>query len=260
MGILNITPDSFSDGGRYFHVRDAVAHAEQMLEDGAEIIDIGAESTRPGAQALSVNDELARLLPVLKEVLKLGKPVSVDTSKPEVMSAALELGVAIINDVNALQAPGALEVVAKADCGVCLMHKQGDSDTMQVNPQYQNVVAQVHTFLLQRAQSAQQAGIAAERICLDPGFGFGKQPEHNLALLKATSQLVETHYPVLVGISRKSMVGYFTGKTDGPAAQRLGGSIAAALFAAQQGARVIRVHDVRETVEALRFWQSCQGQ
>ena len=258
MGILNITPDSFSDGGRYFRVRDAVAHAEQMLLDGAEIIDIGAESTRPGAQALSVNDELARLLPVLKEVLKLGKPVSVDTTKPEVMQAVLEAGAAIINDVNALQTPGALEVVAKTNCGICLMHRQGQPGTMQANPQYQNVVAEVHAFLLQRAQTAQHAGIAAERLCLDPGFGFGKRPEHNLALLQATTQFVQTHYPVLIGISRKSMVGYFTGKPDSAAAQRLGGSIAAALFAVGQGAQIIRVHDVRETVEALRFWQACQ--
>ncbi|MFN7206235.1 MAG: dihydropteroate synthase, partial [Burkholderiales bacterium] len=203
MGIVNVTPDSFSDGGLYQQASAAIHHAERLLHEGADIIDLGAESSRPGAESLSVEEEWARLAPVLTPIVALGKPVSVDTVKPDIMRRALEQGASIINDIQAFRAPGAVEAVAGSDCGLCLMHMQGEPHTMQANPQYVDIVQEVRNFLLQRAQALQQAGIARVRLCLDPGFGFGKRPEHNLALLQATAQLVQDGYPWLVGVSRK---------------------------------------------------------
>jgi dihydropteroate synthase len=258
MGIVNITPDSFSDGGQFVEARAAIAHAEQLVRDGADILDLGAESSRPGAASLSVEEELCRLLPVLREAVRLGIPVSVDTTKPEVMRAGLEAGAAIVNDINALRAPGAIEVVASSDCGVCLMQMRGTPQTMQDDPRYVDVVAEVRSMLLERVALAEQAGIAKERICIDPGFGFGKRTEHNLALLRATSGFVATGYPVLVGVSRKGMIARLTSRMNEPdaaPAQRVVGSVVAALYCVQQGAQVVRVHDVRETVDALAVWR-----
>lgn len=252
MGIVNVTPDSFSDGGR--GAAQALAHAEQLLREGAEILDIGGESSRPGAPAVDVDDELARVLPVLRGALALGVPVSVDTCKPEVMRAALDLGADIVNDIRALQASGALDVVASHPrCGVCLMHMQGEPRSMQVAPNYQDVVAEVADFLWTRAEACRAAGIAATRITLDPGIGFGKTVEQNFALLPGQRALLALGFPVLAGWSRKSSLGAVTGRAVG---ERVHASVAAALAAVQHGARVIRVHDVAATVDALAVWRA----
>ncbi|WP_130480930.1 dihydropteroate synthase [Sphaerotilus mobilis] len=252
MGIVNVTPDSFSDGGR--GAAEALAHAERLLDEGAEILDIGGESSRPGAPAVSLADELARVLPVLRGALTLGVPVSVDTCKPAVMRAALDLGADIVNDIRALQEPGALDLVAAHPrCGVCLMHMQGEPRSMQAAPQYVDVVAEVADFLWARAEACRTAGIAAARITLDPGIGFGKTVEQNFALLPGQRSLLALGYPVLAGWSRKSSVGAVTGRAVG---ERVHGSVAAALAAVQHGARIIRVHDVAATVDALAVWRA----
>jgi len=249
MGVVNVTPDSFSDGGRFLDPAAAVAHAHQLIEEGADLVDLGAESSRPGAAAVvSTEEELRRLLPVLQGLRDAPVPVSVDTIKPEVMRAALAEGAAMINDINALRAPGALAAVAAADAAVCLMHMQGTPGTMQEDPRYEDVVAEVRAFLLERVRAARAAGIALERIVIDPGFGFGKTLEHNLELLRHLRDFDVLEVPVLAGWSRKSSLGKITGK---PAGDRLAASIAAALIAAQNGARILRVHDVTATRDAL---------
>lgn len=254
MGIVNITPDSFSDGGRHGDTRAALAHCERLLEEGADILDLGGESSRPGAAPLPLEEELARVLPVLREALKLGVPVSVDTYKPETMRAVLDLGADIINDIYALRWPGAVEAVAAhSSCGVCLMHMQGEPESMQQRPLYGDVLEEVGGFLAQRAAALQQAGVVAERITLDPGIGFGKTVEHNFALLARQHELLALGFPLLIGWSRKSSLGALTGR---PVEQRLAGSIAAALAAAQRGARVLRVHDVAATVDALKVGEA----
>lgn len=254
MGIVNITPDSFSDGGRHGDTRAALAHCERLLEEGADILDLGGESSRPGAAPLPLEEELARVLPVLREALKLGVPVSVDTYKPETMRAVLDLGADIVNDIYALRWPGAVEAVAAhSRCGVCLMHMQGEPESMQQRPLYGDVLEEVGGFLAQRAAALQQAGVVAERITLDPGIGFGKTVEHNFALLARQHDLLALGFPLLIGWSRKSSLGALTGR---PVEQRLAGSIAAALAAAQRGARVLRVHDVAATVDALKVGEA----
>lgn len=251
MGILNLTPDSFSDGGQFTEHTAALRHAEIMLEEGADIIDIGGESTRPGASEVSVDDELARVIPVLAAIKKqFAVPVSVDTSKPEVMRAAIDNGVDMINDVRALQADGAIEACADSEVAVCLMHMQGQPGTMQSKPAYRDVVAEVADFLQIRKAACVSAGIASSRIYLDPGFGFGKTLEHNLSLLAHLQELQALDNPLLIGISRKSMLGALL--DDAPVDQRLYASISAAVIAAMQGAAIIRVHDVKATVDALK--------
>ena len=254
MGIVNVTPDSFSDGGQHAEVRSALQHCEQLIRDGADILDIGGESTRPGSPTLAPDEEWTRLADVLAEAVKLGVPVSVDTCKTEVMARALDLGVDIINDIRALEAPGAEQVVLEhGHCGVCLMHMQGVPATMQEQPNYGDVVSEVRTYLSARAKKLLNGGMARDRICLDPGVGFGKTPEHNLDLLRRQSELLSLGWPLLIGWSRKSTIGYVTGK---PVEQRLAGSLAAALAGVQRGAHVVRVHDVAETVDALKVWQA----
>ena len=257
MGIVNVTPDSFSDGGRYLDPAAAVAHAETLLADGAHILDIGAESTRPGARSPDTAEELQRLQPVLAAALNWGVPVSVDTSNPEVIRAVLDMGVDIVNDVRALQRPGALAAAAAhPQAGVCLMHMQGEPGTMQQAPVYDDVVHAVRDFLRVRWGEARAAGIADERIVLDPGIGFGKTPAHNLTLLRRQAELLDLPRPLLLGWSRKSTLGGLTGR---PADQRQAASVAAALLAVQAGARIVRVHDVAATVDALKVWQAVSG-
>jgi dihydropteroate synthase len=252
MGILNVTPDSFSDGGAYTQLDRALARAEQMVSAGAAIIDIGGESTRPGAKAVTLQQELDRVLPVIEAVSqRLDAPVSIDTSKPTVMKDAVASGACLVNDVNALRAEGAVEMAAVLGVPVCLMHMQGEPRTMQHAPYYNDVVDDVSNFLLQRAHACEAAGIAKSQIVIDPGFGFGKTHEHNLTLLKQLEQLCGLGYPLLAGISRKSMIGSLLG--DRPADQRLYGSVAAAVIAALKGARLLRVHDVAETVDAVKI-------
>ena len=253
MGILNITPDSFSDAGQYQHLEFALSRAEQMMLDGVDIIDIGGESSRPGAPPLPLQDELQRVMPVLYALRDCGKPLSVDTYKPEVMREAILAGADMINDINGFRAPGAIEAVQGSDCALCIMHMQSVPQTMQDQPQYADVVGEVIAFLRERIATMTAAGIDRERLCVDPGFGFGKTVEQNYALLRATRQLrSELGLPVLAGLSRKSMVGAVTGR---PVGQRLAGSIAGALAAVAQGAEIIRVHDVAETVDALKVWR-----
>lgn len=252
MGIVNVTPDSFSDGGR--GVRDSISHAETLLAEGADILDIGGESSRPGAAPVSLQEELQRVLPVLRAAVSLGVPVSVDTYKTEVMRAALDLGVDIVNDIAALRSPGAVEVVAAhPGCGVCLMHMRGEPRSMQQDTHYDDVVAEVRDFLAQRCAVLHRAGVEASRIVLDPGIGFGKSVADNCALLPGQRALLGLGYPVLAGWSRKSALGAVTGR---PVEQRLAASLAAALAALQCGARVIRVHDVAATRDALAVWQA----
>ena len=251
MGILNVTPDSFSDGGRFIGGDAALSHARAMVEAGAAIIDIGGESTRPGAAPVSVQQELDRVIPVI-EAVRAEHPVviSVDTSKPAVMRAAVAAGAGFINDVRALREPGALEAAAASGVPVCLMHMQGEPRSMQQQPQYQDVVAEVRAFLLDRAAACHAVGIPRERIVLDPGFGFGKTVAHNLQLLKHLPILVETGHAVLAGLSRKSLIGSVLGL---PVEQRLQPSVALAVLAVWQGARIVRVHDVAATVQAVRM-------
>jgi dihydropteroate synthase len=254
MGIVNITPDSFSDGGRFASTDAAIMHCDELKAQGADILDLGGESTRPGARAPSPVEECERVLPVLKHALTLGLPVSVDTSEPAVMRAALELGADIINDVRALQRPGAVEVVAAHErAGVCLMHMRGEPATMQSLAVYDDVVAEVARFLEERAALLVAHGIARDRVVLDPGIGFAKTVEHNLALLRRQPELLALGYPVLVGWSRKSTLGALTGR---PVQERLPASVAAALAAVQRGARIVRVHDVAATVDALKVWEA----
>jgi len=255
MGVVNVTPDSFSDGGRFVQADAARAHCDLLVAQGADILDIGGESTRPGARLPDTAEQLARVRPVLEHAVTLGVPVSVDTADPEVMREALAIGVDILNDVRALQAPGALEVAAAdPSVGVCLMHMQGEPGTMQADPRYDNddVVGAVAAFLASRRDAALAAGIARERIALDPGIGFGKTPAHNLALAVQQRRLLALGCPLLLGWSRKSTLGVLTGK---PVGERLAASIAAALAAVQQGASIVRVHDVAETVDALKVWR-----
>ena len=256
MGILNITPDSFSDAGQYQHLEFALSRAEQMIADGADILDIGGESSRPGAPPLPLREELQRVMPVLYALRDCGKPLSVDTYKPEVMREAILAGADMINDINGFRAPGAIEAVQGSDCALCIMHMQNVPETMQQQPQYEDVVREVIAFLRERVDTMVAAGIARERLCVDPGFGFGKTVEQNYALLRATRQLrSELGLPVLAGLSRKSMIGAVTGR---PVEQRLAGSVAGALAAVAQGAEIIRVHDVAETVDALKVWRMAQ--
>lgn len=251
MGIVNVTPDSFSDGGKFAATEAAIAHGLELVAQGAGILDIGGESTRPGATPVPLEEELARVIPVIEGLSKqVNVPISIDTYKPEVMRAAIAAGAAIVNDVFALREPGGLEVVAASDAGVCLMHSQGTPQNMQADPQYQDVVTEVIGFLRERMASAEAHGIARDRIMLDPGFGFGKRSVHNLALLRELKILCELGQPVLVGLSRKSVLGQITGN-DVDA--RLHASIAAAVIAAMKGARILRVHDVKATVDALNI-------
>ena len=253
MGIVNVTPDSFSDGGRFSGADAAYAHATQLLAEGADIIDIGGESTRPGATAVTEREELARVMPLLERLAQCGKPVSVDTRKPAVMRAAIAAGAAMINDVDALRAPGALEALAATNAAVCLMHMQGEPATMQSAPQYADVVGEVVAYLRARIAACRAAGIARTRLVADPGFGFGKTLGHNLALLRGLDRFSELGVPVLAGLSRKGTLGALTGR---PVDQRLPASIAAALAAVMRGAAIVRVHDVAATVDALKIWQA----
>ncbi len=258
MGILNLTPDSFSDGGDYLATKLALRRVEQMVAQGVDIIDIGGESTRPGAQVVSVQQELDRIMPVV-EYLRTYQPslcLSVDTRKPEVMQQVLQLGVHMINDVNALQADGALAIVAQSKCSVCLMHCQGIPETMQQQPHYRNVVFEVRNFLEQRIQACVDVGIDRARITIDPGFGFGKTLSHNLQLLKQLNVLTELDYPVIVGLSRKSTIGHILNK---PIDQRANGSLAAHTIALWQGARIIRTHDIEATRDTIDMIQALQS-
>lgn len=253
MGVLNVTPDSFSDGGKFLSVGAAFDRAEQMIAEGVDIIDIGGESTRPGATPLSLQEELDRVMPVLYALRDCGRPLSIDTWKPQVMREALLAGADMINDINGLSAPGAVEAVSGSDCALCIMHMQRDPQTMQQSPQYQDVVQEVTAYLQERVKALESVGIERTRLCIDPGFGFGKTLEHNLDLLKNVGQMQKTlGLPLLAGLSRKATIGAITGK---PPQDRLAGSLAAALVAAANGASILRVHDVAETVDALKVWQ-----
>ncbi|MFL6710553.1 MAG: dihydropteroate synthase [Massilia sp.] len=252
MGILNITPDSFSDGGRFQSLEFAVSRAEEMVADGADMIDIGGESTRPGAPPVPVEEELRRVMPAIYALQGLDKPLSVDTLKPEVMRQAVIAGADLINDVNGFRAPGAIEAVVDSECGLCVMHMLATPATMQHQPAYQDVLGEVIAFLAERVDALTAAGVARNRICVDPGFGFGKTLAHNVALLRNIGRIESTlGLPVLAGLSRKSMIGGMTGR---PVEQRLAGSLAGALAAVAQGAAIVRVHDVAETVDALKVW------
>ena len=255
MGIVNVTPDSFSDGGRHLQREAALAHARQLIAEGADILDIGGESTRPGAQPVGAQEELDRILPIIEGLRGAPVPISIDTCKPQVMQAAIATGVHMINDINALQDAAAMNAVAAGNVAVCLMHKQGDPQTMQRQPQYRNVVAEVGEFLRGRIIAAEAAGIGRERIVIDPGFGFGKTLAHNLDLLRHLDNLRELGVPVLAGLSRKSMLGAITGQDVN---HRVSASVAAALIAVQRGASIVRVHDVRETVDALKVWRAIE--
>jgi dihydropteroate synthase len=251
MGILNVTPDSFSDGGSYLHVDAAVDHAMRMAQAGAALIDVGGESTRPGAAAVSAEEEIRRVVPVIAALAaRIDVPICVDTSKPEVMVAGVEAGASMINDVRALREPGALEAVARGEAAICLMHMQGEPRTMQNDPRYDDVVAEVGQFLHERAQQCLQAGIASDRIVVDPGIGFGKRLEHNLALLAGLPALAGLGWPVLIGVSRKSMFGTLLGRAVD---QRTAGGVAVATAAVLAGASIVRAHDVAETVDAVKI-------
>ncbi|MBN9429256.1 MAG: dihydropteroate synthase [Burkholderiales bacterium] len=256
MGVVNVTPDSFSDGGQFAAPQPAIEHALQLLAEGADILDIGGESTRPGAAPVSPQQELDRIAPVLEGLRGCGRPLSVDTRRVEVMQAAIEQGADMINDITALQAPGALAAVAAAGCAVCLMHMQGEPATMQQAPVYQEVVSEVEEFLQARVQALLAAGIARERIVIDPGIGFGKTARHNLALLAALDELSTLGQPVLLGVSRKSLIGELTGRA---VEQRLAGSLAAMLAGVARGAAIVRVHDVAATRDALAVWQAIEN-
>lgn len=253
MGILNVTPDSFSDGGQFISVEAALDRAEQMIENGVDIIDIGGESTRPGAPSVSLQQELDRVMPVIYALRDCGRPLSVDTWKPQVMREVLAAGADMINDIAAFSALGAVEAIQGSDCGLCVMHMQGNPQSMQQNPQYTDVLKEVTDYLRERVQILEAAGVDRARMCVDPGFGFGKTLEHNLDLLKNIGSISEAlQLPLLAGLSRKATIGAITGK---PPQERMAGSVAAALAAAAKGAKILRVHDVSETVDALKVWQ-----
>jgi dihydropteroate synthase len=261
MGVLNITPDSFADGGVFLDLRDATDRVRQMLDEGADIVDIGGESTRPGAVPTPEAYELDRVIPLLENIRlscdARGVPISVDTRKPVVMRAAIAAGASMINDINALRAPGAIEALSEGSEAVCLMHMQGEPSTMQHSVSYDDVVADVAAFLAERAAACVAAGIDRHRIVLDPGFGFGKTVEHNLTLLRRLSEIAALGYPLLAGLSRKSTIGVLTGRNVD---DRMAGSVAAALAAVARGAGIVRVHDVRETADALKVWSAVQGE
>lgn len=257
MGIVNVTPDSFSDGGHFQDVRAANAHCERLLGEGADLLDIGGESTRPGARAPSLEEEAGRVLPVLRHAVTLGVPVSVDTSRPELMQAALDLGADIVNDVRALSRPGAIEVLAAyPQAGICLMHMQGEPGQMQQAPAYRDVLQEVTAFLRGRVDACRAAGIDARRIVVDPGIGFGKAASHNLTLLARQRELLAIGQPLLLGWSRKSTLGQLTGR---PVGERASASVAAALMSVERGASIVRVHDVAATVDALKVWRACRA-
>jgi dihydropteroate synthase len=251
MGIVNVTADSFSDGGRYLDPARAVAQGLKLRDEGADLVDVGGESTRPGAEPVEAGEELRRVMPVIEGLVKEGVAVSVDTLKPEVMRAAIEAGCTVVNDVNGFRSAGAIEAVAGSDAGLVVMHMRGTPQTMQKEPRYDDVVAEVASYLRERARALEAAGVAPRRIAIDPGFGFGKTIEHNKALFRALPALASMGYPVLAGVSRKSMIGSITGR---PVGERTAGSVAAALLAVQNGASLVRVHDVRETVDAINVW------
>ncbi len=257
MGVLNVTPDSFSDGGRFNRLDAAIEHAREMVAEGAAIIDVGGESTRPGAPDVPLDEELGRVIPVIEALApELPVPISIDTQKPEVMTAAVAAGAGLINDVNGLRAPGALAAAAAAGVPVCVMHMQGNPRTMQAAPDYADVVAEVGAFLAERARACEEAGIPAGRILLDPGFGFGKTVEHNVLLLHGLGELVGLGYPLLVGLSRKSMIGALLGlEVD----QRTQASVALAVIAAWQGAKLVRAHDIRATADAIAMAGAVSG-
>jgi len=255
MGIVNVTPDSFSDGGAHFDADAAIAHGLKLAEEGADLLDIGGESTRPGAQEISVEEELRRVIPVIERLARdTALPISIDTGKPEVMRAAVEAGAGMINDVYALRREGALDAAAQLRVPVVLMHMQGEPRTMQVQPEYDDVVGEVHRFLAERIFAAEMAGVARRNIVVDPGFGFGKTTAHNLQLLAQLRRFTELGVPVLAGMSRKKSIGELTGRDDPRA--RVFGSVAAHLIAAQNGAMLLRVHDVAATVDALKVWNA----
>ena len=251
LGILNVTADSFSDGGRFLDPARAIEHGLKLARDGAGMVDVGGESTRPGADPVAPDEELRRVIPVVEGLVRRGVAVSVDTMKPEVMRAAVAAGASVINDVYGFRAPGAVDAVAREPVGLVVMHMQGTPATMQEEPRYADVVGEVAAFLRERATQLEAAGVARERIVLDPGFGFGKTLEHNRALFRGLPKIAALGYRVLAGVSRKRMIGEFTGR-DAP--ERAAGSVAAALLAVQNGASLVRVHDVRETVDALKVW------
>jgi dihydropteroate synthase len=256
MAVINVTPDSFSGDGVDGKVDAALARAEAALAAGADILDIGGESSRPGAEPVSEQEELDRLLPVVERLAKWPVPVSVDTVKPFVMREVLRAGATMINDINGFRADGAIDAVSDGAAALCVMHMLGEPRTMQRDPYYRDVLAEVRAFLAERVAVLRDAGVAAERICVDPGFGFGKTPAHNLALLRGIETLAALGYPVLAGLSRKSLIGQITGR---PVAQRMVGSVAAALLAVQNGARIVRVHDVAETRDALKVWEAVRS-
>jgi len=256
MGVLNVTDDSFSDGGQFQAADSALERALRMVEEGAAIVDVGGESTRPGSRPVTVEEELGRVIPVVRALASLPVVISVDTSKSEVMRAAFDAGAGLINDVRALRSPGALQALAASRAAVCLMHMQGEPATMQQEPVYVDVVTEVAAFLDERVQSCLQVGIEPGRIAIDPGFGFGKTLTHNLQLLRGVPRLVATGYPVLVGLSRKSMIGALTGR---PVGERLAGGLALALWAVQSGATIVRTHDVGPTIDAIAAWSAVSG-
>lgn len=254
MGIVNATPDSFSDGGQFAGVQAAVAHGLRLVEEGADILDVGGESTRPNAEPVSLEEELRRVIPVIEGLVgKVDVPISIDTYKPEVMRAAIAAGASMVNDVRALREPGAMEIVAASAAGVCLMHMPGTPRTMQNDPQYFDVVGELRQFLQARVQACEEADISRNRIVLDPGFGFGKRSAHNIALLRELGQICNLGYPVLAGLSRKSILGQITGQDI---EDRLPASIAAALVAVMKGAAIVRVHDVKATFDAMKVLQA----
>jgi dihydropteroate synthase len=257
MGIVNVTPDSFSDGGKFNTTEKAIEHALQLVEEGADILDIGGESTRPGATPVPLDEELKRVIPVIEGLCGVGVPLSIDTYKPQVMQAAITAGVDIVNDVCALREPQALEVVAASQTGVCLMHMQGRPQTMQADPQYDNVVSEVTDFLKARLNAAKHAGIDHSRIVLDPGFGFGKRTAHNLTLLNHLNDIQALGLPLLIGLSRKSVLGQVVGSSVG---ERVHASIAASVISVMKGANIVRVHDVKPTVDALKIVQAVMNE
>jgi len=257
MGIVNVTPDSFSDGGRFASTRTALEHCEQLIREGADILDLGGESSRPGIPPVSLEEERARVMPVVREAVKFGLPISVDTYKPEIMREALDLGADIVNDIWALRQPGALDVVAAhPSCGVCLMHMHGEPMTMQRSPMQGDAVPQVREFLRERSDALRARGVSIARIAWDPGIGFGKSVEQNFALLARQRELLPEGFPLLAGWSRKSSLGHVTGA---PVQERMVPSVAAALLAVDKGAAIVRVHDVRQTVAALKVWSAAQA-